>query len=296
MISCIITTYNRPVSILKRAIHSIKEQTYKDIEIIIVNDYPQDYILEIAIKNLINEYRDLNIAYISHEYNKGACAARNTGIDIAAGEFIAFLDDDDEWLPGKLETQIKYFTSNDIGLVYCDNYIISKSGKSLHKNVPKTSEESKLKNLLLANFIGSTSFPLLSKTAVLESGKFDEKLKSAQDLDLWIRIAERFECVYCELPLVNYYIMNESITTNVQHKIEGYEYFLKKYNRYFENNINFYNKKLNTIAGELLMSGVYDKSLFFYKQALQKKWNSIYNIYFPLRSGLLRARRLLKGY
>ena len=129
LISCIITTYKRPISILKRAIDSIVSQTYKNIELIIVNDAPQDTELEEEIKNLLDEYKTIPIVYIVNNKNMGACYSRNAGITKARGKFIAFLDDDDEWLPTKLKKQYELMIKADVDLVYCSHYEVYRNGK-----------------------------------------------------------------------------------------------------------------------------------------------------------------------
>src|SRR3989338_8677774 len=99
-VSVIIPTHNRP-ELLKRAVKSVLNQTYKDLEVIVVDDG-----LEKRADETVNSFNDSRLKYIQHPEEKGGSAARNTGIKNSSGEFIAFLDDDDEWLPEKLEIQI----------------------------------------------------------------------------------------------------------------------------------------------------------------------------------------------
>ena len=137
-VSVIIPTYNR-AKLLPRAIKSVLNQTFKDFEVIIVDDGSTDNTEEV-----INEFQKHNkrIKYIRHEKNKGAAAARNTGIKIAQGEYIAFQDSDDEWLPNKLEKQMEIFESApaEIGVVYTDYgewVIVEKSIYPLSKEFRK---------------------------------------------------------------------------------------------------------------------------------------------------------------
>lgn len=119
-VSVILPTYNR-AHLLERAIQSVLDQTYPDFEIIVVDDASIDNTVNI-IKGIINE----RIRYIRHEKNKGAAAARNTGIKLAKGKYIAFQDSDDEWLRDKLEKQIKIFetVSPEVGVVYTSDISI----------------------------------------------------------------------------------------------------------------------------------------------------------------------------
>ena len=101
---------------MKRAIQSVLEQTYYELECIVVDDASKDQTEEV-----ISSFEDDRLRYFRHEKNKGASAARNTGIKHAKGELIAFLDDDDEWISTKLEKQVPFLQSlpESFGMVYC---------------------------------------------------------------------------------------------------------------------------------------------------------------------------------
>ena len=115
LVSVIIPTYNRAV-LVKNAIQSVLDQTYDNFEVIVVDDASND-----STAAVIASIEDQRLTYIRHEMNGHASAARNTGIAAAEGELIAFLDDDDEWLPLKLEKQVPVLVnaSPEVGLVYC---------------------------------------------------------------------------------------------------------------------------------------------------------------------------------
>src|SRR5690625_1966047 len=115
LISCIITTFNRDEKILVRSLKSVLNQTYKNIEIILVDDNGSNSEYSQHVDNVIS---DLNIKdklqLIRHKENLGEQVARNNGIKNANGDFIAFLDDDDEWLPNKLELQMQKFKNSNV--------------------------------------------------------------------------------------------------------------------------------------------------------------------------------------
>lgn len=278
MISCIISTYNRPISILKRALDSILSQTIKDIEVIIVNDAPENIKLSNEIRDFLNDYKDIKLKYIEHERNMGACAARNTGIKNAEGEFLAFLDDDDEWMENKLEVMVKYFNDPSIGLVYCNHKRINEINGENRIIKPEIHEEDAFRTLLVKNFIGSTSFPLLRSSVVKNVGMFDEKLKSSQDVDLWIRIAEHSNIKYVDECLNIYYVSEKSITSNMKNKIEGYEYQLKKYANIYQEDKQLLNHKLNVIAWTFLFCKNIRKFLHYYIFAIKIAPFSKYNL------------------
>ena len=101
LISVVIPTYNRK-HLLQKAIASVLNQTYSNFELIVVDDCSTD-----STEHFMKSLSDKRIRYIKHEKTKHASASRNTGIQLSKGEFIAFLDDDDRWLPTKLEKQLK---------------------------------------------------------------------------------------------------------------------------------------------------------------------------------------------
>lgn len=250
MVSCIVTTYKRPIEIVKRALDSVVHQTYQDIELIVVNDAPMECALVEEIGKLLERYT-VSKQYIVHEKNKGACAARNTGIAHAKGEYLAFLDDDDEWLPEKLELQLQYMKDEDIALVYCSHYTISKVGSKRLIEEPLAKEgESKeaFEQLLKENFVGSTSYPLLRTEAVRAVGGFTEGLKASQDHDLWLRIAKSYSILYCRKPLVNLYYSEDAISRNIENSVQGYEYLLDKYEWFYKEHKDIWNYRLNYLV------------------------------------------------
>ncbi len=250
MVSCIVTTYKRPIEIVKRALDSVVHQTYQDIELIVVNDAPMECALVEEIGKLLERYT-VSKQYIVHEKNKGACAARNTGIAHAKGEYLAFLDDDDEWLPEKLETQLASMKSAKVALVYCSHYVINKTGKSRLIEEPLAQEgchEDAFEQLLKENYVGSTSYPLLRTEAVREVGGFTEGLRASQDHDLWLRLVQKYPITYCKEPLVNLYYSKESISRNMENSLQGYEYLLDKYEWFYKEHKDIWNYRLNYLA------------------------------------------------
>src|SRR4030042_1588084 len=199
-VSVIIPTYNR-AHLLNRAIKSILVQTFGDFEIIIVDDASTD-----NTERIVKSIDDKRILYIRHENNKGGSAARNTGIRQARGKYIAFLDSDDEWLPEKLEKQLKVFerSTNSVGLVYTGIIKESKQRRSVHQSRENTAQA-----ILAENYVGTTSTPLIKKECFLKTGLFDETLPSAQDWDMWIRIGQYYEFDFVTEQLVKYYLQDD---------------------------------------------------------------------------------------
>lgn len=222
LVSVIITTYKRPLSIVKRSIDSVLNQDYPDIEIIVVDDSPQSYK---EYKNIKKYCLKHNIIYIKHEKNKGACAARNTGILNAKGIYISFLDDDDQYDEHHVSKYIKKFEANtDIQLVYANSRII-KNNKCVKKTFFDNNKQHKgmaYKYILFSNFIGSTSMVMVKRSVFDVVGLFDIDMPAFQDWEMWIRICKYFKIDYIDEPLLNYYIYNgERITNNQKKRLDA---------------------------------------------------------------------------
>jgi len=201
-VSVIIPTYNR-AHLIGRAIQSVLNQTFQDFEIIIIDDSSTD-----NTDDIIKEFqkKDERIKYIKHNKNKGGSAARNTGIKIAKGEYIAFLDSDDEWLPKKIEKQIKAMKilPFDIwGGIYCGFYYIKNEKYRIVKAIKKGILKKELLNKELD--IGSSSTILLTRDAINKIGLFDESFERHQDWEYLIRFFRYYKLYSLEEPLVKVY-------------------------------------------------------------------------------------------
>ena len=260
LVSVIITTYKREPPILKRALESVINQTYKEIEIIVVDDSPSDYLRRDEIEKLVNGYE--SVRYIKHDTPQGACVARNTGMNQSHGEFIAFLDDDDEWYPQKIEQQLNAVVNDKIALVYCGNDVINDDTGVFKHDKRKFVSGMIFESLLEDNFIGSTSYPLLRKDRLVEIGGFDPLMQSSQDYDVWLRIANKYEVTYIEEPLVLYHVHSgDQITKNPKKKIAGLERIYSKNKEYIESNPNAKWSRTIKIAPFYAMEGNKRKAL-----------------------------------
>jgi len=211
-VTVIIPTCNRS-AYLKRAIESVCAQTYTDFEIIVVDDASTDDTPEV-----VAQFADKPIKYIRHEENKGGSVARNTGIKNSQSEYIAFLDDDDEWLPNKLEVQMNVFeqSSPQVGPIYSGHSVIDRNtGKT--KGIWRAVKRGNIfEELMKGNCVSTTSSVVVKRACLEKVGNFDSLLPSFQDYDLWIRIARHYEFEYVEDLLVNYYEHEKKIWTNYE--------------------------------------------------------------------------------
>lgn len=249
LVTAVITTHKRSPVLVERALKSVLNQTYQNIEIFVVDDSPVDYEFRQDVKNMVESYSDKRVTYIAHERCRGACAARNTGLASAHGEFIGFLDDDDEWLSNKIEEQIKGFDSDEVALVYCGSRTLYESTGVVVEGRTPCVRGNVYEKLIFNNFIGSTSFPLLKTSALLKIGGFDTEMQSAQDADVWLRLSKEFLVNYVELPLVLYHFHEgEQITKNPQKKVAGLERLIMK-NRAFlcKNRLAYWNSYMSLV-------------------------------------------------
>lgn len=249
LVTTVITTCNRSRDIVKRALDSIIKQTYKNIEIIVINDYPIDKRLMEQIENLIVEFSNIrNIKYIVVEKNGGACKARNIALNIAKGKYIAYLDDDDEWLPDKIQRQIDQVNiCPDAAIVYCNAIIrYGDTGKE-HRRFEKMQPVGKMfYDILGKNIIGSCSFPMFRKDILLEVGGFREDMPALQDWELYLRILKIHDVVtYVAHPVAIYYFHEgERISAHPENRIRAFENIHIEFQEELQNNrksaSNFY--------------------------------------------------------
>jgi len=227
-VSIIIPTYNREKLIIK-ALDSIFAQTFNDFEILIIDDASTDNTKEV-IESLANP----KIKYFRLEKNSGQCVARNYGIKRASGEFIAFLDSDDEWLPEKLGSQMDFFHNGpvNLGVVYGFSYQKDMiSNKTVLKDGPYFRGD--LHEKFLEGFCPPTpSIFLVKKEAIEKVNYFDESLITFVDLDLWIRLSEFYRFDFVEKPvIIKYEQIGDQYVNNFDKRSKGFVLFIKKWEK-----------------------------------------------------------------
>lgn len=226
-VTVIISTYNSP-DYLRQSLQSVREQTFTDYEIIVVDDCsPEDVVSQYDLPD--------DVRLIRLDRNHGRAAhGRNIGICEAKGRYITFLDADDVWLPDKLESQVKLLDAHpDAGLTYCQMTVTDVDLVPLGKQ-PEMQPVSNdpLRQIILNNFIGSPSFVMVPRDVLLETGGFDEELISASDRDLWTRILRKRYPIFDPVPHVLYrthqgQMSNDRVTifnARTQILIKSFEY------------------------------------------------------------------------
>lgn len=224
LVSAIIPTRDRP-EMLIRAAKSVVRQTYRNIEIIIVDDGSAS-----GIEGRIREETELrSCRVIENTRRPGAAGARNTGFYESRGEFVGFLDDDDEWLPAKIEKQIHAFRKSDgkVGIVCTQFSFILNSTKIISRDQLEGDMYETVRRKVI---VGNSSVPLIKRHVLDEVGLFDEDMPAAQDTELWLRIAKRYHFTTVNEPLaLIHWHGSERITTNHRKQILGAYKLLRKH-------------------------------------------------------------------
>jgi len=193
-VSIIIPSFNRK-TLLKRALQSVYQQSYSSFEVIVVDDGSTD-----QTKGMINN--DFPLVRYFYKSNQGISAARNLGLDHAKGEWLAFLDSDDEWLPQKLENQINLLASRP-------DFKICHTNEQWVRNGIKVNQMKKHKKT--GGWIFSQCLPLcamspssivIHKSVFADIGYFDTNLPCCEDYDLWLRITAKYPVLFIEEPQI----------------------------------------------------------------------------------------------
>lgn len=227
-ITVIIPTHNR-ANLLPRAIKSIQNQSRPVDEIIVVADGCTDD-TNMLVENM--RKKDKRIQLISYYPGHNGNYARNKGLDAATGDYIAFLDDDDEWLPEKTERQMKLFQNNpSCGLVYGAQNCIYTDRNLMYTTNPVWQGDLS-ERIFIHNDIGTPSQVMIKRSVLDEAGTFDLNLEALQDYDLWIRCCQKTKVAFVKEPCINYYnsVSTNQISANTDKYIKARRYIADKYN------------------------------------------------------------------
>ena len=221
-VSVVIPTKNR-ANYLSSAIQSVLRQTFKDLEIIVVDGASTDN------TKVVSKFADKRIRYVHQKKDRGQSASRNLGIKCSRGKFIAFLDDDDLWMPTKLERQLKIISKNPkIGLVCTGALVFENNSKILGSRIPDR-KGNIFPDILKRNYIGNCSSVLIKKECLDKVGLFDENLKVCEDFDLWIRLTKYYEIDYLQEPLILLRLHEKRISTDIDRILRTNKSLFKKY-------------------------------------------------------------------
>ena len=231
LVSVVVPTFGRP-RLLRRAIESVRRQTLTNWELLVIDDNESGSPASMETSSLVSLFLDdPRIRYITHDTNRGGSQARNTGILAAAGKFIAFLDDDDEWLADKLAQQCRRLESlpPEFGAVYCGYYVDTAATRE--PRVVTTGEVTRpFPAILVDNFIGTTSTLLCRRSVFQTIGMFDVEMPAAQDRELLIRLCRTYRIATVRTPLVRFnWHDGPRVTKQLDRKLEAQEIIYERY-------------------------------------------------------------------
>ncbi len=216
-VSVIIPAYNS-CEYLSDTLASVFGQTFSDYEVIVINDGSPD---TEKLEQVLEPYRD-RIVYLKHE-NRGAAAARNSGLRVARGEFIAFLDADDRWLSSYLEEQMKFLQKTGADIAYADALMLGDpqiAGRTYMELAPSRCDVTP-ESLLAVDVGVVTSGVVARKSLIQEVGLFDESIRRGHDFDLWLRLAQRKAKFACnKRVLLSYTVLGQGLSGNAVSQLE----------------------------------------------------------------------------
>lgn len=268
LVSVIIPTYNRFE--VKEAVESVLNQTYQSLEVIVVDDCSDTP----ALKHL-EDIEDNRVRVLRHNVNRNASAARNTGIDSANGEYIAFLDDDDIWVEDKIESQLRKLNSTPEEFEACYTTPIHKLPDK-EKKIEYAPEGDIRKEILLMEVDGSFGSSLIVKKSIVESvGGFDEDFPRHQDWEFLLRILGNTKiCSVVDPKVVKQETYGPS--TDVEKLIEAKKLYLNKFSDLIDSFGSITSRKIRSKHFyEIVLTAAQHKKtkkslLYFYKATKEK--------------------------
>jgi len=279
LVSVVIPTYNR-AKVLKETISSALRQTYDNFEIIVIDDGSAD-----NTESVVKNFEDKRVTYIKQSH-KNAPTAKNKGILVSKGDYIAFLDSDDVWLPEKIEKQMKVFRNNKLNpsVVYCGIGYINEDGAEI-KGIKLPAYRGNIFLKLLGTrrnvVLGAGSTVLIKRECFERCGLFDENLSYRIDLDLLIRISKVFAFDYVPEVLAKIRMHEKRMSSNVDNILKGRELLFKKiYNDikkhrkilakyYYQTAVLYFRKKDGAKGREYVMKSIRAFPLF---RAIKAFW------------------------
>lgn len=246
-VSVIIPTYNR-AHYIRETIDSVLAQTYPDYEIIVVDDGSTDKTAEVL------KHYNGRIRYYCFPENKGISAARNFAIEQARGKYIAFLDDDDLWMPEKLEKQVAVLENNpELAFVCSGAYVIDAHGEVTARWCRAGAQET-FECLYDQNFVLNLTV-ILRRECFAAVGGFDPKLPSTQDYDLWLRLAKRYKFSYVDSCLAKYRLHPQNLSKNIDRRLRQHLMIINK--KEICQGLGFWTRRIRMAKAYYYFAGLY---------------------------------------
>jgi glycosyltransferase involved in cell wall biosynthesis len=283
-VSVVIPTRGR--TSLGSAVASVFSQTESDFEIIVVDDHsPRD-----SIAGVLRAHADPRLRCVTMSGRGGAAAARNRGVGCATADYIAFLDDDDEWLPNKLAIQLKAMEERGegVGAVYTARLTIDRdTGRTTTTRFPVQFRPGVSDNVV------TTSSVLLRRVCFDRVGLFDEQLAIGSDYDMWIRIGQHYAFDYLDTVLVKYYVHHGNLSHDYRRQRDSFTQLLDKHSEFFSANPEFLSRQYAMLGTMYLRDATVNEAVRAFWQGVRCTpwdWKSY------ARPARAVARRFVRGF
>ena len=256
MISVVIPSYNRSNTI-ERAVKSVLAQPGVDLEVIVVDDCSDDNSGEV-----VRGMGDERVRFVRLDARSGACVARNRGVQEARGDVIAFQDSDDEWLPDKLEIQLKALDDSGADVCFCrlNRHYMGKNARTIVWPAELGDENRFLDHVTLRRASYVSTQTIVARREVFDTVLFDPKVVKSQDWDWIIRASMQHSVYYVAQPLVEQYLQPDSISVGYERFIQSRTYFLEKYSDICREDPQFKLHLLRQLAHYKSLAGINARS------------------------------------
>ena len=238
---------------MPRAINSVLNQEYRDLEIIVVDDAGTDNTEEV-----VAAIGDDRVRYVRHEENKRVAAARNTGVRAARGTFIGFLDSDDEWLPSKLVKQLAALDDEEVDIVYAGwEWVDASTGAVQHSRIPNVAGRYGDRPRWSLNL----THDFLVRAYVLRDEPYREELLNYMEYDILLRYSARYRAAYVPEPLLRCYSHSGSrlSDSNAQLRVDELEYIFEQHGHLIRKD-SAGAHRLNRVLGDLYLRHLHEPS------------------------------------
>jgi glycosyltransferase involved in cell wall biosynthesis len=251
LVSVVIATYNMG-QYLPQAVDSILQQTWKNLEVIVVDDGSTDNTPEV----MLNYSTDSRVNYIRNE-NQGQPKAKNCGIKKTKGDFIAFCDADDFWEANKLEIQMPLFSNPKVGVVYSEVSFIDEHNRRYSKADHEVRHSGTITNqMLIENFVPfGTS--VIRRQCIEQNGMFDEEFRMGIDWDLWLRYSLSWEFIYAPEKTYVYRVWSGQMSNNYRGRYDHAKRILTKF-------VNLYGQQLDPVFVKKAWADMYIREASVY--------------------------------
>lgn len=288
LVSVVMPTFNR-ARLLPRAIESVLHQAHANIELLVVDDASSD-----DTSAVMQRYADHpRVRYVRRETNGGAAATRNTGLSAAVGEFVAFHDDDDEWLFDRLSAQLSYFQQDrDLALTSCAMLRYNSARDQFVFPTPALAQATNASHALAENLFAFTQTWLARRECLLALGGFDESLRVWDDWDLMFRLSRAYSVRYTnELGVISH-PSPQGIGADVSRRVHDLQIFLDKFrhddDHHLMANLNYMLGRFQATQGNWRAAIAQSCRALRYAPSMRRAWGLLLGA--PVLAMLFRRR------